>query len=152
MTTSSSSTTTTSTSKLLRRQRPIPSSENTVQFIDSMKRQKGLYQDFAYGSFMVTSSSTTESTSSRSRSKSTIHFGSLPEVFPNEGKNKDDIPVRMRFAPSPTGSLHVGGARTALYNYLVANKAKLSNDDISSQSAFILRVEDTDVARSTKGK
>ena len=53
--------------------------------------------------------------------------------------------VRVRFAPSPTGNLHVGGARTALYNYLYAQqKAK------SGSSAFVLRVEDTDKARSTR--
>lgn len=50
-------------------------------------------------------------------------------------------PVRVRFAPSPTGYLHVGGARTALYNYLFAKK---------HQGAFVLRIEDTDVARSTE--
>jgi len=49
-------------------------------------------------------------------------------------------PVRVRFAPSPTGYLHVGGARTALYNYLFAKKHK---------GSFILRIEDTDLARST---
>ena len=47
--------------------------------------------------------------------------------------------VRVRFAPSPTGRLHVGGARTALFNYLFAQK---------HQGAFILRVEDTDLERS----
>lgn len=49
--------------------------------------------------------------------------------------------VRVRFAPSPTGYLHVGGARTALYNYLFA---KHNGGD------FILRIEDTDEARSTE--
>lgn len=49
--------------------------------------------------------------------------------------------VRVRFAPSPTGSLHVGGARTALYNWLFARHAG---------GKFILRIEDTDQARSTK--
>lgn len=48
--------------------------------------------------------------------------------------------VRVRFAPSPTGYLHVGGARTAFYNFLYARKHK---------GKFILRVEDTDEARST---
>ncbi len=47
---------------------------------------------------------------------------------------------RFRFAPSPTGLLHVGGARTALYNYLLAR---------SSGGKFILRIEDTDRQRST---
>lgn len=49
--------------------------------------------------------------------------------------------VRVRFAPSPTGYLHVGGARTALYNYLFAKK---------NGGEFILRIEDTDEARSTQ--
>lgn len=49
--------------------------------------------------------------------------------------------VRLRFAPSPTGYLHVGGARTALFNWLLARKLK---------GKFILRIEDTDVARSTQ--
>lgn len=49
--------------------------------------------------------------------------------------------VRTRFAPSPTGDLHIGGARTALYNWLLARK---------HNGSFILRIEDTDVARSTK--
>ncbi len=49
--------------------------------------------------------------------------------------------VRVRFAPSPTGYLHVGGARTALYNYLFAK---------SRGGTFILRIEDTDLERSTE--
>lgn len=49
--------------------------------------------------------------------------------------------VRLRFAPSPTGYLHVGGARTALFNWLLARK---------QHGKFILRIEDTDVARSTQ--
>ena len=61
-----------------------------------------------------------------------------------------DIPPRMRFAPSPTGSLHVGGARTALYNWLVAKRGQL--DYPKSEGGFVLRVEDTDLARSTKGE
>lgn len=48
--------------------------------------------------------------------------------------------VKTRFAPSPTGYLHVGGARTALYSWLFAKHAK---------GQFILRVEDTDLTRST---
>lgn len=50
-------------------------------------------------------------------------------------------PIRVRFAPSPTGYLHVGGARTALYNYLFAKH---------HGGEFILRIEDTDEARSTE--
>lgn len=49
--------------------------------------------------------------------------------------------VRVRFAPSPTGYLHIGGARTALYNWLFARK---------HGGTFILRIEDTDVERSTE--
>ncbi|MFN7454031.1 MAG: glutamate--tRNA ligase [Pseudobdellovibrionaceae bacterium] len=49
--------------------------------------------------------------------------------------------VRVRFAPSPTGYLHVGGARTALYNYLFARQ---------KQGDFILRIEDTDEERSSE--
>ena len=49
-------------------------------------------------------------------------------------------PLRLRFAPSPTGYLHVGGARTALYNWLLARK---------HGGKFLLRIEDTDRARST---
>jgi glutamyl-tRNA synthetase len=50
--------------------------------------------------------------------------------------------VRVRFAPSPTGPLHIGGVRTALYNYLFARKHK---------GTFILRIEDTDQARFVEG-
>jgi glutamyl-tRNA synthetase len=49
-------------------------------------------------------------------------------------------PVRVRFAPSPTGHLHVGGARTALFNWLYARR---------HGGTFILRIEDTDASRST---
>lgn len=48
---------------------------------------------------------------------------------------------RYRFAPSPTGHLHIGGARTALYNYLMAKK---------TGGVFLLRIEDTDRERSTQ--
>ena len=49
--------------------------------------------------------------------------------------------VRVRYAPSPTGALHIGGARTALFNYLFAKK---------NNGVFILRIEDTDLERSKK--
>ena len=51
-------------------------------------------------------------------------------------------PVRVRFAPSPTGPLHMGGVRTALYNYLFAKK---------NNGTFIIRIEDTDQARFVPG-
>ncbi|MGR6979921.1 glutamate--tRNA ligase [Testudinibacter sp. P27/CKL/0425] len=52
-----------------------------------------------------------------------------------------DVKVRTRFAPSPTGFLHVGGARTALYSWLYARH---------NQGEFVLRIEDTDLERSTQ--
>src|SRR3989338_4415197 len=48
-------------------------------------------------------------------------------------------PIRVRFAPSPTGFLHIGNIRTALFNYLFAKR---------NHGKFILRVEDTDLERS----
>ena len=50
--------------------------------------------------------------------------------------------IRVRFAPSPTGPLHIGGVRTALFNYLFAQK---------HQGAFVLRIEDTDQSRYVEG-
>src|SRR5258708_13214611 len=49
--------------------------------------------------------------------------------------------MRVRFAPSPTGQLHVGNARTALFNWLLAR---------GQEGTFILRIEDTDVERSSR--
>src|SRR6202000_3295192 len=51
-----------------------------------------------------------------------------------------DMKTRVRFAPSPTGFLHIGGARTALFNWLYARH---------TGGTFILRIEDTDAARNT---
>ena len=51
-------------------------------------------------------------------------------------------PVRVRFAPSPTGPLHMGGVRTALYNYLFAKK---------HNGTFVIRIEDTDQTRFVPG-
>ncbi len=53
-----------------------------------------------------------------------------------------DKPVRVRFAPSPTGPLHMGGVRTALYNYLFAKR---------NNGTFIIRIEDTDQTRFVEG-
>lgn len=53
-----------------------------------------------------------------------------------------DRKVRVRFAPSPTGPLHIGGVKTALYCYLFAKK---------NQGDFILRIEDTDQSRLVEG-
>jgi len=52
------------------------------------------------------------------------------------------VSVRVRFAPSPTGSLHLGNARTALFNWLIARRRG---------GAFVLRIEDSDVAREQEG-
>jgi len=56
-------------------------------------------------------------------------------------RRKSMSDIKVRFAPSPTGYLHVGGARTALFNWLLARK---------QGGTFILRIEDTDVERSTQ--
>jgi glutamyl-tRNA synthetase len=53
----------------------------------------------------------------------------------------EDAPIRVRFAPSPTGALHIGGARTALYNWLAARHGG---------GELVLRIEDTDRERSTE--
>jgi glutamyl-tRNA synthetase len=55
--------------------------------------------------------------------------------------SKNGDKVRVRFAPSPTGYLHVGGARTAIFNWLYARR---------TGGVFVLRIEDTDVERSTR--
>ena len=52
-------------------------------------------------------------------------------------------PFRVRMAPSPTGDLHVGSARTALFNFLIARR---------SGGSFVLRIEDTDAERSDMEK
>src|SRR5919107_270428 len=54
---------------------------------------------------------------------------------------KTDTKIRVRYAPSPTGRLHVGGVRTALFNWLFARK---------NGGTFVLRIEDTDLERSTE--
>jgi len=51
-------------------------------------------------------------------------------------------PVRVRYAPSPTGEMHIGGLRTALFNYLFAK---------GNNGTFILRIEDTDKSREVEG-
>ena len=50
--------------------------------------------------------------------------------------------IRVRFAPSPTGPLHIGGVRTALFNYLFAKQ---------NNGKFVLRIEDTDSTRKVMG-
>ena len=63
--------------------------------------------------------------------------------MPNQNpvaSNAVQRPIITRFAPSPTGYLHIGGARTALFNWLLARGAG---------GKFLLRIEDTDRERST---
>lgn len=62
--------------------------------------------------------------------------------MPTANSQQPTANVRTRFAPSPTGYMHVGGVRTALFAWLVARQAK---------GQFILRIEDTDQAREVKG-
>ena len=64
---------------------------------------------------------------------------SIKKTKTNNVLRRDSGQVRARFAPSPTGPLHIGGARTALFNYLFAKK---------SNGSFVLRIEDTDKKRS----
>ena len=61
---------------------------------------------------------------------------------PQNFKDMSQRPVRVRFAPSPTGPLHIGGVRTALYNYLFAKQ---------NGGKFLLRIEDTDQKRFVQG-
>ena len=59
------------------------------------------------------------------------------------GSNSISRSMRVRFAPSPTGALHIGGARTALYNWLAARHE-------GADATLVLRIEDTDRERSTQ--
>jgi len=78
-----------------------------------------------------------------------VRSGGRLKQFPKDlmemtgtASNEAQEQVRVRFAPSPTGYLHIGGARTAIYNWLFARK---------HGGTFILRIEDTDVERSSAG-
>ena len=68
------------------------------------------------------------------------NFKTLLEKIQGDGMKF--MKIRTRFAPSPTGYMHIGNLRTALYGYLIAKK-----DD----GDFILRIEDTDQAREVAG-
>ena len=127
----------------LRRSRPKISSDTLVSLIDRLQKEEGKHLDIQFGA------STTRLAAAALDAENATELPQLPSTFPLQGKNPIESPPRMRFAPSPTGSLHVGGARTALYNWLVAKKGQL--DFPGSDAGFVLRVEDTDLARSTKG-
>src|SRR5690348_13961914 len=70
---------------------------------------------------------------------------SAPEVV---SRMSESGPIRVRFAPSPTGLLHVGGGRTALFNWLLAHGEARR---LGRPGAFLLRIEDTDRARYVAG-
>lgn len=76
------------------------------------------------------------------RGATCVHAASLASTVSKRAPQRVSVQaVKVRFAPSPTGNLHVGGARTALFNWLYAKHCG---------GEMVLRVEDTDVARSTK--
>lgn len=81
-------------------------------------------------------------TAASSIPKSSRHLTKLHDPPYNTGKIKENKmeKIRTRFAPSPTGFLHIGGARTALFNWLYARHYG---------GEFVLRIEDTDQQRST---
>jgi glutamyl-tRNA synthetase len=123
----------------MRRARPKADSESLFRLVDKMQQEEQKFLDIHHGALKSATADVTEIISNEPQ---------LPATFPLAGKNIMDVPPRLRFAPSPTGSLHVGGARTALYNWLLAKKGQM--DYPGSDSGFIVRVEDTDQARSTK--
>jgi len=77
------------------------------------------------------------------RGAARVRCSTTSDVAAREASSRvqGDSDARVRFAPSPTGQLHVGGARTALFNWLFARQCG---------GKFVVRVEDTDAARSTK--
>jgi len=123
----------------IRRTRAKQSGESGMRLMEAMKKD-GKLPAYTYGALFQSATADEIETDMKENMASTL--------FPNAGKKIEDCPPRLRFAPSPTGSLHVGGARTALYNWLMAKKGQL--DMPNTESGFVLRVEDTDVARSTK--
>jgi len=108
-----------------------------------MQKEEGKFLDIHHGALKSATADATETINGTDNNEP-----QLPPTFPLAGQNIFDVPPRLRFAPSPTGSLHVGGARTALYNWLLAKKGQM--DFPGTESGFVVRVEDTDLARSTK--
>jgi hypothetical protein len=113
--------------------------DTTIKLIENLQKW-GYYLNYQDGGLLSTADLDQEIRTS----------SAAPVIFPLAGKDPLQQPPRLRFAPSPTGSLHVGGARTALYNWLMAKKGQIEYP--KSNSGFVLRIEDTDLARSTKGK
>lgn len=124
---------------VLRRRRMKHRPDTAIQLIENLQKY-GYYKNYRDGALFSTADLDQE----------TRITSSAPVLFPLAGKDPLQQPPRLRFAPSPTGSLHVGGARTALYNWLMAKKGQMEHP--KSNSGFVLRIEDTDLARSTKGK
>ncbi|KAB8239263.1 glutamate--tRNA ligase MSE1 [Aspergillus alliaceus] len=77
-----------------------------------------------------------------SRARCSSVASSKPIRAGNKKTNMPDLPARTRFAPSPTGYLHLGSLRTALFNYLLAKR---------TGGQFLLRIEDTDQKRTIPG-
>lgn len=92
-----------------------------------------MIRQLATARFICRSCQATLSKQSKRRITSDLH--SLPKITLSVPRNVPSQPVRTRFAPSPTGHLHLGSLRTALYNYLIAKR---------TGGQFILRIEDTD--------
>ena len=100
-----------------------PSNLDTPHFCAAMRRMRsGLL--FARPSWLC------------SRCRASYSSSATSNVRTGQGKsNLPDTPARTRFAPSPTGHLHLGSLRTALFNYLLARR---------TAGQFLLRIEDTD--------
>mgnify|MGYP003366844655 CR=1 FL=1 len=98
----------------------------------------------AFHSSAIKRSSTSGNNSKFTLKKKTTS-GSNEQLGKSESESESKqpkTPVRARFAPSPTGFLHLGSLRTALYNYLIAK---------STNGQFLLRLEDTDQKRLVEG-
>ena len=101
--------------------------QNRIMKISQILLRGGLLSQFHYGRICVHTSR---------HCRVSTHPGSAEVSHPQQSDNHPHSgDVRVRFAPSPTGQLHLGGLRTALYNFLFAR---------SHNGTFILRVEDTD--------
>lgn len=129
---------------ILRRRRPRPNNK-------SLREKAALLPGYSEGTIAATALGSTAEDTRDAVAVEGFVDDTVDVAFPNAGRDVMEIPPRMRFAPSPTGSLHVGGARTALYNWLVAKKGQLDHG-VDKGGGFVLRVEDTDLARSTKGE
>lgn len=83
-------------------------------------------------------------THSHAAAASSTSPDSSSATTPSSSSSSSPSPVRVRYAPSPTGSVHLGGLRTALYNYLFSRH-------VGGDSRFLIRIEDTDQKRLVPG-